>query len=153
MNNTKALFKSKTAVFNFILVLAGFFAYINVSATTFVQDHAPLILGIIGLAGIGLRRITKGAVVLFPLLVLCFLFVSCAEPTSYKADLSSYAPAIEENPKEVILKPEHVEPIGGGFPDVNFSGAIVTDHGSVSTNGKGVDIVINPIVIDTKSSK
>lgn len=61
----KSIFASKTAVVNFIILLAGAAAFFWPSAAKLIQEHAASVLSGIGVANIGLRFITHGRVSLF----------------------------------------------------------------------------------------
>ena len=83
MKTAKALFKSKTAVFNFLVGIVGLVAFFIPSALDVVKENAPAILIGIGILNVGLRRVTNQAVALFPLIIcgLCLSLMSCAEFT------------------------------------------------------------------------
>lgn len=149
---TKYLFKSKTIIFNLLVSIAGVVAFFYQPANEWVQENAVLILAVVGAANMLLRRATKDAYAFFPVLVALMMLPSCT-PSAYEADLTTYGPVIEADASKVTLKPEHVTPIGNGFSGLDFTGSIVTDFGTISTDGDNVDISIDPVVIDTRSGK
>ncbi len=61
----KSIFKSKTAFAQALLAVAGVVGTILPDASQFIASHANIILIGAGVAGVVLRLITKGRVVLF----------------------------------------------------------------------------------------
>lgn len=61
----KSIFKSKTAVVNFIIAAAGIVAAFHPATADFVKHHVAEILTAIGFTNVGLRIITHGRVALF----------------------------------------------------------------------------------------
>ena len=62
----KSIFKSKTAMAQALVMLAGAVGTMWPEASQFISTHANTILLVSGAVGFGLRLITKGRVVLFP---------------------------------------------------------------------------------------
>jgi hypothetical protein len=62
---SKTIFKSKTAVVNFIIAVAGVVSFFDPSAAEFVKSHAVLELTAIGFVNMALRLITHGRITLF----------------------------------------------------------------------------------------
>lgn len=73
----KSLFTSKTAAFNFLLLIAGAAAYFLPGADQWIGDNTPLVLGLIGTAGLILRRVTNSALVLYGAMFAFLLLPSC----------------------------------------------------------------------------
>ena len=67
--NTRSLFQSKTIVFNLIVTLAGAVTAFIPDAADFVSNNAAAVLGSIAIANMILRRATKSAYTLFPVLI------------------------------------------------------------------------------------
>lgn len=65
-NEMKSIFKSKTAVFNFLVALAGTVAFFVPEAKPLIEDNSVILMGAIGVINIALRYVTKERVVLFP---------------------------------------------------------------------------------------
>jgi len=61
----KPIFKSKTALVGGIAALTGALSYFNPTVAVFLRDNAQGIVTALGVAGIILRKITSGRVVLF----------------------------------------------------------------------------------------
>jgi hypothetical protein len=146
----KALFGSKTIVFNLIVSIAAVVAYFYPPANEFIQSNSLLILAGIGAANVVLRRVTKESYAFFPLLILCFCsvaFISCV-PASYQIDLTTYEDQIKTNPSAVVVAPEHVTEIGG----IQISGGakIITDQGELDISENGID---GTVVVDLRSQK
>lgn len=61
---TKPLWASKTVLLNAIIALAGILASLGVipGVATWISSNSSLILGGLGIVGIALRLVTKGAV-------------------------------------------------------------------------------------------
>ena len=89
----------------------------------------------------------KLSVILWVLCVSSLCLPSC-QPTAYVADLRTYAEPIKANPEAVVLKPEHVTPIGGISTDIR--GSIVTDQGTI---GISDGVVYTDLVIDATAGK
>jgi hypothetical protein len=81
--SNKALFESKTATFNFIVAIFAALAFFWPPAAEVATTHGPSILLAIGLINIGLRRVTKGAWTLFPILI-GFLAISLTSCGGYR---------------------------------------------------------------------
>jgi hypothetical protein len=138
----KTKFESKTVVFNLIVALAAVASFFYPPATEFVQTNSLLILAIIGAVNVGLRRITKDAYSLFPMLVLCLCsiaLIGCAAD-SYIVDLTGYEKQVATTPEAVVLPKEAVTPIGGA----TFTGGadIITDQGTIHVDEGGVDTTV-----------
>lgn len=61
----RALFKSKTGVLNLLVAIVGALACFDDTTADTVKANAPAILTALGIAGIALRRFTKGRVTFF----------------------------------------------------------------------------------------
>lgn len=62
----KSIFKSKTAALGFITSITGALGYFLPEVNEFVASNSSIILMGVGAVSVALRKITKGAVTLFP---------------------------------------------------------------------------------------
>lgn len=62
----KSIFRSRTALLGLITAAAGAFSCISEETHQWIADHSGPLLIAIGAAGVILRKLTHGRVVLFP---------------------------------------------------------------------------------------
>lgn len=126
MQDTRDLSDWQTWVFPALIAALGILSR-DANKTSESSGITPLILGFVA--------------------VSAFVFVSCA-PQNYIVNTKPYTKQIESDPENVVVAPEHVEPVGGF--QANIGGTLVTDYGEITVDKGGVS---TDLVVDTRSGK
>ncbi len=154
---TKPLYQSKTLWVQLIAVLSilfpavqewvaknpveitAIFTAVNTLVRFFTQDkikpfksESGINLPVLGILVVGLGFIG--------------LSLTSCTPTAYQVNTLPYAEQIENSPESVMVKSEHVTPIGGF--QAEFGARVLTDQGEIDVSDRGVS---GTVVVDLRS--